>query len=64
MTATVITTKGLSEIILKPENEFEKMLIDSFEKSEQEVDPRFRADNQYGIKTNHKIHIFITTKNK
>ena len=63
MTATVITTDRMCEIILKPDNEFEKQLIEAFEKQNDiEIDTRFKTDESYGYKSNYKIHIFITNK--
>lgn len=61
MTATVITTNSMSEIILIPDNEFEKSLIEGFENEYNiDVDTRFKTESTYGVKNKHKIHIFIT----
>lgn len=66
MKSTVTIINGMCTIELRAENEFEKTMIEDFEKQEngKVVECRPRTDTtQYGQgKTNHRIYIDITNK--
>jgi hypothetical protein len=65
MKAKITTENGASNIILTPENEFERVLIENFAKEKrnknQEVFADFRIDNEFHIPSNHRIEIEIKT---
>lgn len=63
MKAKVIIENKESLIVLMPENEFEKTLIENAKenKANQSVLTSFEVDPRYGYGTNHRIEISIKT---
>ena len=66
MKAKVIIEDGKSLIVLKPETEFEKSLIEDSERtsSNTKSEVNFKSDTNFHNSTNHRIEISITSNKK
>lgn len=63
MKTTVMIDNDLTTIILTPENEFEKKIIEGFDRYGYitNADVRFQSESIYGVKEKQKMLINITT---
>jgi sulfur transfer complex TusBCD TusB component (DsrH family) len=63
MRAKVIIENGITEIHLLPENEFERDIIEksSNKPNEYKLQTDITAKNSYGVYSQHKIVINVTT---